>query len=119
VDALTDFFKNAGLLTLLHLLITAILVLIATRWSFSIQRNSIMWWWLPIGIVPAVSGILLWYFINHTVDTAIREMSHFIVPDDVPVIRREARLDLMFGLAGTTVILLLRSWRQKLSRKSA
>ena len=117
MEALSDFVKNAGLFTLLHLLVTVVFVVIAIRWRFSAQPRSTMGWWLAIGIVPAVSGILLWYIRNRTLDTAISLMSD-LIPEDVSGIRREARVNLLFGLGGTTVILLLRSWRQKLNRKS-
>jgi uncharacterized membrane protein len=116
VDALSDFIKNAGLFTLLHLLVTAILILIAIVLSFSARARSTKWWWLVIGIVPAVSGILLWYLRNRALDRGIGLMSH--VMGDVLEGRREARINLLFGLAGTTVILFLTVWRRRLNRKS-
>jgi hypothetical protein len=116
VESLTDFIKNAGLFTLLHLFMTGIFILAAIVLFFSASTRSAMWAWRGIGIVPAVSGILLWYLRNRSLNTAIGLMSD-LIPEDVSGIRREARINLLVGLAGTIVISVLQLWRQRLNRE--
>jgi hypothetical protein len=60
-EALTDFIKNAGLGTLLHFSVTGILFLVSLGFLLSARTRHQMWWFLGIGILPALSGILAMY----------------------------------------------------------
>lgn len=117
MEALTDFIKNAGLFTLLHLLITVILVLIALCLCFFARKQPVIWRWFLIGIVPAVSGILLWYLRNNALDRGLDPWSHGS-PELISEERDSARITLLFGLTGTMAIFLLTLLRQRLNRAS-
>ncbi|HEX6188177.1 MAG TPA: hypothetical protein VFZ40_08845 [Pyrinomonadaceae bacterium] len=114
MEALSDFIKNAGVFTLLHLLITVILVLVAICLCFFARKRPAMWRWLGIGLVPAVSGILLWYLRNYAIDRGIGPMGH-MSPEVISEERHGAEITLLFGLTGTIVILLLTLLRQRLN----
>jgi hypothetical protein len=117
VEALTDFIKNAGLFTLLHFLITAILIFVGIAlFAFARTRRAMMWF-LIIGILPVVSGILTMFLKNRILDSGIGMFGR-LSPEGIAAGRREALVDLVGGFTGGIAILLLRAWRQQLIRKA-
>jgi hypothetical protein len=115
-EALTDFIKNAGLVTLLHFSVTGILFLVSLGFLLSAPTRRQMSWFLGIGILPALSGILAMYFKNRVLDTG-RDAFGPLGPEAIAAGRREALINLGVGVAGTTAILALRAWCQRLNRK--
>src|SRR5438132_1047821 len=116
-EALTNFIKNAGLITILHLLITAILVLVSLAFFVSARTRTSMLWFLLIGILPALSGILTMYFKNRIVDQGIGMFSR-LSAEGIASGHREAFVDFVVGVVATVGILGLRTWRQQLNKRA-
>jgi hypothetical protein len=61
-DAVVDFIRNAGLVTLAHLRLTAISLVIGCDLLFLARTRKEMSFFIAVGILPAVSGILAMFF---------------------------------------------------------
>src|SRR5437016_5324661 len=116
-ESLTDFVKQAGLFTLLHFFTTAILLLISIAFFIFARSKRAMWWFLGIGVLPVVSGILAMRLKNRLLDTGIGMFGE-LSPQAIASGRLEAIIDLGVGAAGTILILLLIQWRWLLNRKT-
>jgi hypothetical protein len=115
INVVTDFIKDAGLFTLLHLLVTAILVVAGIGLFLFARTRKAMWWFLGIGILPGLSGILIMYIKNRLLDTGMGLFAPLSV-EAIAAGRREARIDLVVGVVGTMLILSLRAWRLRLNK---
>jgi len=115
-ESLTDFIKDAGLFTVLHFSITTIVLVVGLAMMLVRSRVSGTWF-LVIGFIAALSGILAWQFEN---DIATHRLAMFGPLSDagVAAVRREALIDLIVGLVGAGVLLGLRTWRLHNDRKS-
>ena len=115
-ESLTDFIEDAGLFTVLHFSITT-LVLVVGLAMMLVRSRVGGTWFLVIGFIAALSGILAWYFEN---DIANHRLAMFGRLSDagVAAVRREALIDLIVGLAGAGVLVGLRMWRQQNDRKT-
>ena len=109
-ETLTDFVKNAGFFTLLHFFLTAILIFVGISFFLFARARRAMWWFLGIGLGPALSGILTMYFKNRILDTGMGMFGR-LSPEALAAGRREALIDLGVGIAGTMIILVLCAWR--------
>ena len=116
-EALSDFVKNAGLFTVFHFFITTLVLLVGLGMTMLVRRRAAKNWVLVIGFIPALSGILAWYFES---DIANHRLGMFGSLNDagVAAVRREALIDLIVGLAGTAVLLGLLMWRRENNRKA-
>jgi len=70
-ETLTEFVKQAGLFTVLHFFITKVLILIGIAFFIFGQSKTAMWWFLGIGILPVLSGILTMYLENRLLDIGL------------------------------------------------
>jgi hypothetical protein len=115
-EALTDFIKNASLFTVLHFFITTLVLVVGVALMLVRGRVGGIWF-LVIGFIAALSGILAWYFAN---DIADHRLAMFGPLSDAgaAAVRREALIDLIVGLAGAGVLLGLRMWRLHNYRKT-
>ena len=117
-EALTDFIKNASLFTVLHLFISIVVLLVGFVVTILTRSRAGGTWFLLIGIIPALSGILAWRFEN---DIANHRRAMFGLLDDagVAAVHREALVDLIVGFVVAAVVLSLRMWRQRNNRKAS
>ena len=113
-EAVTDFIKNAGLSAVAHLLVTAISILLGVALFFLARTGKEMAFFLAVGILPAVSGILAMYFTNKYSTVGMFAPAS---PEAIAAAHRDAWVDLTVGLATAGGLLLLRSWRQRLNAK--
>jgi hypothetical protein len=109
--AVTDFIRNAGLTTFVHFLVTAISILIGFAWFFLARTRREMSFFLAVGILPAVSGILAMYFKYKYSNVGMFAPPG---PEEIAAAKREAWIDLSVGLAAAVMIVFLRSWRRRL-----
>ena len=116
-EALTDFIKEASLFTVLHFLITT-LVLVVGLVMMLVRSRVSGTWFLVTGFIAALSGILAWRFEN---DIANHRRAMFGLLDDagVAAVHREALVDLIVGFVVAAVVLSLRMWRQRNNRKAS
>lgn len=110
-EALTDFIGNAGLFTVLHVLITSLVLVVGLALILVRSRVGGIWF-LVIGFIPALSGILAWYFENNVAKHRLGMFGR-LSDGEVAAVRREALIDLIVGLAGAGVLVGLRMWRQQ------
>ena|ERR1041385_2311308 len=115
-EALTDFIKNAGLFTVLHFLITTLVLVVGFALLLGRTRVGGICF-LVIGSIAAVSGILAWYFENHIANHRLAMFGR-LSDAGVAAVRREALIDLVIGLAGAGLLVGLGFWRQQNYRKS-
>jgi hypothetical protein len=113
-EAVTEFIKNAGLSTVGHFLLIAISLVIGVAFFFLARTRKEMSFFLAVGILPAVSGILAMYFRNKYSGVGMFGPPG---PEAIALAQKEAWIDLSAGIAAASVILLLRSWRQRMNRK--
>jgi uncharacterized membrane-anchored protein len=113
-EAVADFIKDAGLCTLAHLLLTAIAILSGVALFFLARTRKQMSFFLLVGILPAVSGILAMYFTNKYSTPGMFDPPG---PKEIAAAHRDAWIDLTVGLASAGVILLLRDWRRRMNAK--
>lgn len=113
-DAVVDFIRNAGLITLAHLLLTAISLMIGCALLFLARTRMEMSFFIAVGILPAVSGILAMYFKYRYSNVGMLAAPG---PEAIAAAKREAWIDLSVGLAAAAMILFLRSWRQRVNAK--
>ncbi|HYX28708.1 MAG TPA: hypothetical protein VE863_09080 [Pyrinomonadaceae bacterium] len=116
-EALTDFIKNAGLFTVLHFFIIIFVLLLGLAMTMLVRKRAGQIWFLMIGLIPAISGILAWYLEN---DIANHRLGMLGRLNDAAVadLRREALIDLIFGLLVAAVVLGLRMWRTHNNRRA-
>jgi hypothetical protein len=112
---LIDFIKNAGLVTLFHLCITTIVLIGGVSFFLLARTRNAMRWFLLIGILPLLSGILTLFVKNRLLDTG-KGMFAPLTAEDIAAGRREAWIDLGIGVVASLLILLLRAWRAHLQR---
>lgn len=117
MEALTDFIKNAGGLTLLHFLVTGILLLVAIIMFIAARSHTAMPWFTIISFVPVLSGILSMYLKNRLLETEMgkfgRLSSEAIAEDREAIICAATAI----GATGTTLMVLLRVLRTRLNRR--
>jgi hypothetical protein len=103
-EALSDFIKNAGLFTVLHFFITTVVLLIGFAITIFARSRASRTWFPAIGMMPAFSGILTWYFESNI---ANHRLAMFGRLDDagVAAVRREALIDLIVGLVVAAAVL--------------
>ena len=113
-EGVTEFIRNAGLSTLFHLLLTAISLLIGCGLLFLARTRTEMSFFLTVGILPAVSGILAMYFKYKYSNVGMFAPPG---PEAITAAKREGWIDLGVGLSAAIMILFLRSRRQRLNVK--
>ncbi len=116
-EALTDFVKNAGLFTVLHFFITIVVLLLGLAMTIVVRRRAGEIWLLLIGLIPAISGILAWYFENDIANHR-RAMFGRLTDEGVASVRHEALIDLIFGLFAAGVVAGLGIWRRRRNREA-
>jgi hypothetical protein len=113
-EAVTDFIKNAGLTTIAHFLLTGMLILIGLTLFFLARTRGAMAFFLAVGILPAVSGILA---MSLKYRYSCFGMFAPADPEAIAAAHREAWIDLSLGIAAALVILFLRTWRRRMKAK--
>ena len=113
-EAVTNFIKNASLITVINFFIFVTFVLIGSSLFFFAQTKSAMRWFLLIGIVPITSGILAMYLKYKYADTV---MTDGATPETIAASQREGLIDLAAGAAGFVVILILMTVRRRLNKE--
>jgi hypothetical protein len=109
-DSVLDFAKNAGLITLLTFLIVVICVLIGLGLFVFARRAAAMRWFLLIGIVPVLSGILALYLKFKYASVVMIGMP---TAQSIAASRKEGVIDLIAGSAAGTMILMLATVRRR------
>lgn len=92
-EAFTELLKNAGLITLAHFLLLLIFLLAGLVFLIRARTRGHMRWFLAVGILPAVSGILAMYFKLKITNAGIGLMGR-LGPEEIAAGRREALVDL-------------------------
>ena len=113
-EAVTNFIKNASLITVINFFIFVTFVLIGFALFFFARTKSAMRWFLLIGIVPITSGILAMYLKYKYADTV---MTDGATPETIAASHREGLIDLAAGAAGFMVILILMTVRRRLNKE--
>jgi hypothetical protein len=106
VETLTDFLKNATLLTLLTLLITVISILFGIVILIFARRQRPMYWVLAIATLPLLAGLVTLYVDNRTLDTG-RGMFGRLTDHAIAAGRRDALITAVIGSVGAIVVFLL------------
>ena len=96
--ALAHFFRNAGLTTFAHPLLTIISMLIGFVLFFLARTRKEMSFFLAVGILPAVSGILAMYFKYKYSNVGMFGPPG---PEAITAGKREAWIDLSVGPFGS------------------
>jgi hypothetical protein len=113
---LTEFIRNAGLISLLNLLLITLCIVAGLVFFFRARATGHMRWFLGVGILPTISGILAMYFKLKITNAGIGLFGR-LGPEAIAVGRREALVNLVIGVAASAGILGLRAWRGRLNRK--
>ena len=115
MEALTEFVKHAGLLTLLNFLIVIVFLLLGVTIAIFARSRKAMKGLLAISFVPAFSGILTTYFQYRIIDSGLGMFGQ-LSPHAIALGRRDALISGGVGVAGTVLLLSIRAFSIRMKR---
>ena len=115
VETLTDFLKNATVLTLLTILITLISILGSIVVLIFARGQRLFYWLVGAATLPLLFGLLSMYVDNRLLDTGMG-MFGKLSSEAIAAGRRDARITACIGVGGALVVFLMSEFGLKKSR---